>query len=495
MTRDEILAAIRPFFDVNELVCPHTYAKWGEKSWQFLDTDYLHCLLVIRRDILRSAMWCNGKGKTERGLRCNRCGIVRGKSSVYLSAHCFDQETELLTGRGWQKHDTIREDDVMFSYNMNTGLIEKKPVAYLTKEHYRGKMVQFKSVNVDCLVTDGHDMILHYIPDKYVRVGNKNYTEKGVAYFDSLKTDNDKWHKEPAINQVGKRRVYMCAAESVKEKDCDLNFMKFCLATIADGFFEFRYDKPAIGFRFKKDRKCKQIEELMSELGWHFTKRLDKYGVWNYYIRSEYAIPVYDTIGRNKNIPFEVLDYGSDALRAMVEYYALYDGCHSKRDNDKHFTICTTNAHNADMLQLMSALSGMRCQYSVKRNRQYKIGESSGTGKDAYMLTINPGTSSSRMNNKGTSVVDYEGVVWCASNENGTVISRRNGKITIQGNCLGKAGDFDVTGMTAEQARMKIKEKASLLPCNIRVEEGVSWLHFDVLSQYGVKQKVYGFRA
>lgn len=87
MTRAEILQAIRPYFDAQELVCDHTFAKWGERSWQFLDTDYLHCLLVIRRDILKAPMWCNGKGKTERGLRCNRCSIVRGKSSVYLSAH------------------------------------------------------------------------------------------------------------------------------------------------------------------------------------------------------------------------------------------------------------------------------------------------------------------------------------------------------------------------------------------------------------------------
>lgn len=89
MTRTEILGAIRLYFDVQELVCNHTFAKWGEKAWQFLDTDYLHCLLIIRRDILKAPMRCNGKGKTQRGLRCNRCSLVRGKSSVYLSSHIF----------------------------------------------------------------------------------------------------------------------------------------------------------------------------------------------------------------------------------------------------------------------------------------------------------------------------------------------------------------------------------------------------------------------
>lgn len=89
MTRQEILAAIRPYFDAEELVCDHTFKKWGEQSWNFLDTDFLHALLIVRRDILKKPMWCNGNAKKQRGLRCNRCQMVRDKSTVYLSAHCL----------------------------------------------------------------------------------------------------------------------------------------------------------------------------------------------------------------------------------------------------------------------------------------------------------------------------------------------------------------------------------------------------------------------
>ena len=89
MTRQEILAAIRPYFDVDELVCDHTYKKWKEQSWQFLDTDYLHALLVIRRDILKKPMWCNSSTKPQRGLRCNMCQMVKEKKAVYLSSHLF----------------------------------------------------------------------------------------------------------------------------------------------------------------------------------------------------------------------------------------------------------------------------------------------------------------------------------------------------------------------------------------------------------------------
>lgn len=87
MDRNKILAEIKKFFDVDELVCDHTYARWKESAWQFLDTDYLHCLLIIRRDILQKPMYCNGNSTHQRGLRCNRCPMVRQKSSVYLSSH------------------------------------------------------------------------------------------------------------------------------------------------------------------------------------------------------------------------------------------------------------------------------------------------------------------------------------------------------------------------------------------------------------------------
>lgn len=87
MKRETILRNVRKFFDIDELVCNHTVAEWGDRAWQFLDTDYLHALLIIRRDILKTPMWCNSSALHQRGLRCNLCELVKNKKSVYLSAH------------------------------------------------------------------------------------------------------------------------------------------------------------------------------------------------------------------------------------------------------------------------------------------------------------------------------------------------------------------------------------------------------------------------
>ena len=99
MTRSEILTEVRRYFAISELVCDHTFQRFGEKAWQFLDTDFLHALLIIRRDILQAPMTCNTKTMRQRGLRCNMCELVREKKSVYLSAHILGKAGD-FTVRG-----------------------------------------------------------------------------------------------------------------------------------------------------------------------------------------------------------------------------------------------------------------------------------------------------------------------------------------------------------------------------------------------------------
>ncbi|MEG2856305.1 hypothetical protein [Bacteroides sp.] len=95
MKRTEIIAALKEYFGIQELVCKHTYQKFGDRAWQFLDTELLHTLLVLRRDVFKASMivnnWNQGGSFSQRGLRCNICQLVSDKTkknSIYLSAHC-----------------------------------------------------------------------------------------------------------------------------------------------------------------------------------------------------------------------------------------------------------------------------------------------------------------------------------------------------------------------------------------------------------------------
>lgn len=116
--RDEIIRELHRYFQVSELVCDHTHSKWGERAWQFLDTAFLHNLLVIRRDILQVPMTCNHAGANQRGLRCNRCELVAEKSSVYLSSHILGKAGD-FTVQGMTAQEArsrIRDNAHMLPY-------------------------------------------------------------------------------------------------------------------------------------------------------------------------------------------------------------------------------------------------------------------------------------------------------------------------------------------------------------------------------------------
>ncbi|MBO7234099.1 MAG: hypothetical protein J6V13_03820 [Paludibacteraceae bacterium] len=90
MNRNQIIEELKQFFNIKELVCDHVYAKHGFNSWQFLQTDLLHVLLIIRRDILKVPMVVNAGVNKQRGLRCNLCPLVQEKTKnnkVYISGH------------------------------------------------------------------------------------------------------------------------------------------------------------------------------------------------------------------------------------------------------------------------------------------------------------------------------------------------------------------------------------------------------------------------
>lgn len=87
MSRSETITALKQYFKVKELVCPHTYQRYGENAWQFLSTCYLETLLVVREQIFAAPMYCNTSNLTKRGLRCNLCQLITSKQSIYLSAH------------------------------------------------------------------------------------------------------------------------------------------------------------------------------------------------------------------------------------------------------------------------------------------------------------------------------------------------------------------------------------------------------------------------
>lgn len=115
LSREDLLREVSFYFSITELVCPHVYARWGASSWVFIDTSLLRVLLWLRI-LCGNSIYINSYGiggsKSERGLRCNMCSLVRGKSSVYLSAHILGKAVDFNVARMSIKavHTLIKEN-------------------------------------------------------------------------------------------------------------------------------------------------------------------------------------------------------------------------------------------------------------------------------------------------------------------------------------------------------------------------------------------------
>lgn len=101
MTRTELIKEVKRYFDLQELVCSHTFERYGFKSWQFLDSELLEMLLVLRTNVLKVPMVINNYHEngnySQRGFRCNICEIPYSKTAskkFYASAHCLGKAVD-----------------------------------------------------------------------------------------------------------------------------------------------------------------------------------------------------------------------------------------------------------------------------------------------------------------------------------------------------------------------------------------------------------------
>lgn len=503
MKRDELIKKLKQYFKIEELVCSHVYNKYREEQmWSFFSMAALETLLVLREYIIQKPFiinnWKSGGSYSQRGLRCNICAIPKEKTNlekVYMSAHCFDIQTEILTNRGWKNINELSITDLVYNYNIEKKIIEKNHIEKIFDYIYKGDMVKVDTTNADLFVTDEHRFLLKSPSRKYVRKTSKIFTENQLKYFETLKTGNEQYHFELAKDTVGKNMKFLCAGlKSSSKSDNEISLLKMCIAVICDGSI---YGKDEISFKFKKERKCLQLENVLDDLNWKYSKIEFKDGVIGYRLCRENSRQIISIIGYEKLIPEDWLELDSYILKELVFYYAMYDGYFDKRKNSTNIQISSVNKKNIDFLQIMCVLSGMRaqCKLALKAGRIcYIRSKKVQNTKDLYTLSICPNINETYITRTNTSIEKYEGRVWCIQTQNSTAIVRRNGKVSIQGNCTGEAFDITVQGMSAEEARQLIIKNKDNLPYPIRLEDGVSWLHIDTYDM-GNGKKITLFRV
>lgn len=121
-TRNKLINNLKPYFNIRELVCPHVYERFKQSAWQFLSTELLSTLYILRTVVLKEAMivnnWSLHKSYSQRGLRCNMCSLVKDKDNCYMTAHSQGKAVDfnVPTKTAEQVRKLIKENIDKFEY-------------------------------------------------------------------------------------------------------------------------------------------------------------------------------------------------------------------------------------------------------------------------------------------------------------------------------------------------------------------------------------------
>ncbi len=106
---------------------------------------------------------------------------------------CYDDQTEVLTKRGWLFWKDVTEDDEFATRNPDTKQIEHQKASRLIRYHHRGKMYHVTSRGVDLCVTPDHRMWVKSEVDRKFKIikasemtANHQYTYETLKYPDEF---------------------------------------------------------------------------------------------------------------------------------------------------------------------------------------------------------------------------------------------------------------------------------------------------------------------
>jgi hypothetical protein len=327
-----------------------------------------------------------------------------------VQSHCLSEDTEVLTEEGWKGYKDISDESRVLTLNTNKDKLEYNKVNKIFKYSDYTEMIQFGGTNrsrLDILVTPEHRMIYSRKDGKYLETTASKFTSGTISIAGDFE------------------------GKDVPYSD---NFIRFIGLFIAEGGFT---NGDSSGIRiYQSKNNCKYIEDLLTSLKLEYTlytKKMKGREVAGYesrddenvyYIKASGIKEFHSIMKGVKDIPKELMSISDRQFKLLLEGMMFGDG-HYNGKGGQYFT---SSKSIADHLQELCIKHNIRATVS---NR----GKSQISSKDNYCVSwcsIKDVYIDSHRGSKRT--VPYSGMVWCVNVDNGTIVTRRNGKVAIVGN-------------------------------------------------------------
>ncbi len=377
-----------------------------------------------------------------------------GISSVDLGeGDCYDATTETLTENGWKLHQNIDHTrERIATYNPKTDRIEFHLPTYKYEGQYVGDMIHFEGKHLDIKVTPHHEMWI--CPKDNYRKG-RNPEWRKVYAMDLLSGKYENFYiMETASFQEQETNPsrFVLSAEKCKRGhhpkpvDCDLgDFASFLGYFISEGCLDKHNGKQG---RYRTlisqniGNKRNQMIDVISRLGLSWSSKQRK-NTQETSIRIN-GKTLYKWLeknvghkAKNKNLPREVFAWSKEIRQKLLDALILGDGTVSIKTNPKgFFTYYTTSRQLSDDVQTLALSLGLRAKVVLAKQNPKSYG---GEVYRVYISNGNKRKGFRLVNQSMISKENYSGEIYCYNVPNHLFVTRRNGKVAIQGNTANRA--------------------------------------------------------
>lgn len=345
-----------------------------------------------------------------------------------LLLQCYDEKTEVLTSNGWKPFPELDGSEEIARVNPKTLQMDfAKPVAYQSYQ-FDGDMIHFLHRNLDLMVTPDHSML-----------ANTRYLFETTKELQQMKAEQIKpdmiipqactWGGTPVSEKIFEtpyQRLVFSGDQWVK-------FLGFWMAdgsatqgTVHLGISKIHYPE-----------LYEKITSLLNEIGAKYHEREVKLQ-WSddlfndIYICNIALVRYLKQFGhaKDKFVPREIINSTPHQIKLFLEYYGEGDGCISK----------DVMRYGSRSKQLLDDCQEMYLRCNIASNVNVRIIED----KPFYELSERKSKCEERTKNfaylypQNIRKVPYSGLVYDVTlPEHHFLVVRRNGRVTISGNCFG----------------------------------------------------------
>lgn len=341
---------------------------------------------------------------------------------------CYSEDTEVLTEEGWKNYKEVKKLKIA-QYDPEDKTIQFLPHKGLYEYNYKGKMYNFKNNRNDILVTPNHTMLIREPKKKkYEKINAEDikYSRIKVVNSGKYKGSEKKYFTLPGTKHAQNRK-HPKYTHQHKDKKIPMNlWLEFLGYCITEGGIE---TIPTVGIVQKKGKECEKIKKCLRKLTKILGCSLSEIDSGKYERFKIIQKQLYDFLkdlglkSHNKTLSINLSELSKRQLTILYNAIMLGDG-----SSDGKYFSCTSKKLT-DQVQAIACLIGK----SASQHIHYK-GGIRGNRKTTYRNSISSKTELELR--KAIKKVNYSGKVWCFSTVTGFFITRRNGKIAVQGNTL-----------------------------------------------------------